>query len=147
LEKLFWNKHKNDSSPMELKSFSAILNYCLFCNEDSSIFISNVNANQYFCPLILEYKIVATYKTKVLEVSTNVHLLLSTEFDIYIIFLSYFKDITDNNEFDYLISFIEKLRFWKKSKSRFIKNISIIDNCLFIDFKSLSPRVSSIIFD
>jgi hypothetical protein len=147
LQKIYWNKHKYDSSAIELKSFDAMLNYCLFSTENSRVFILNNNKNLYFSPLPLDYKLVIKYKSYLLEVDTTTRLLFESEFDPLIVFLSYFKNILNIEELSYLISFTDKIRFWKKSKSRFINHITMDNNTITIDFKLLSTKVENIIFN
>lgn len=146
LDKVFWSKHKDSGIPIEVNSFAVMLNFCLFYNKNSAIFISDRYHNKYFSPLKKTYNLTFTYEDKIKKVTVDVEVLLNKDYDMYLSLISYFKEILSKEDLGHLINFIEKLKFWKKSKSRFIKQLTIEENNIQIDFNILSSRIEKIIF-
>lgn len=146
LQKIYWNRHKYNSNSLELNSFGSIIHYCFFYNEESSIFLENNKNKYYFSPILQKYKLIFILKDKIREYEVDVYLLVTNEHDLSILLISYFKDILIKEDMDHLLSFIEKIKFWKKSKSRFFKDITLVDYTMTINFSKLSTRIENIIF-
>lgn len=146
LEKLYWNQHKYDSISLELSSFGSIINYCLFYNLESTIFLENNDKFLYFSPLPLGYKLFFVIGDNIKEVNVKVFLLPDKQFDTSILLISYFKNVLEKDDFNHLLCFIEKIKFWKKSKSRFFTDIELSNNTITIKFNKLSPRIENIFF-
>lgn len=147
LEKIYWNKHKYDRNSLDLNSFDSALNFCLFYEEESSVYIANNKNNLFFSPLLLDFKVSLIYNNKVQEFNVSARLLLSNQYDIFLVLLSYYKEILSNSELNYLITFLGKLRFYRKSKSRFINSLSINNNDISIEFNNLPSSLVAIIFN
>lgn len=146
MEKLYWNKHKYDRNSLDLNSFDSALNFCLFYEEDSSVYIANNKNKLFFCPLVLDFKVTLVYKNNHKEFSTSSRVLLSNDFDLFLVLLSHYKKVLMNNELNHLMTFLGKFRFYNKSKSRFVNSVTINDRIISLDFKMLPQKLVEIIF-